>query len=185
MADRPAVPKCGAKRASEPGETCKLPAGYGTGHPGVGPCKWHFGSTPTLEGKHARERIRDAALRHAINYQLDLDHLTPIQCLKEELVRTYMMVAWLEEQTDTEMAMWPDWQMVLLNERKHLVGLAAIMIKAGVEERQVRILESQAEIMADAVRTILDRLVLSPEQLRRAPVIVREVFGALPSARVN
>jgi hypothetical protein len=175
------TPKCGAKKTDGSGDTCKMPAGYGTGHPGVGPCKHHFGATPMQEGNHARVRIKDAALVYANDQRIDIDRLTPIQALKAELVRAYLMVEWLENETDTEMAMWPVWQDVLLKERKHLVDVAARMIHLGIEERQIRILESQAEELAGAVRTILDRIGLTPDQARRAPILVREVIGSLPT----
>jgi hypothetical protein len=55
------------------------------------------------------------------------------------------------------------------------------MIHLGIEERQIRILESQAEELAGAVRTILDRIGLTPDQARRAPILVREVIGSLPT----
>src|SRR5262245_56488038 len=115
------IPKCGAKRTDGSGRTCQMPAGYGTGHPGVGPCKHHFGATPGMEGNYARIRIKDAALVYANEARIDIDRITPIQALKAELVRSYLMVEWLEEQTDTSMAMWPQWQDVLMKERQHLV----------------------------------------------------------------
>jgi hypothetical protein len=158
-----------------------MPAGYGTGHPGVGPCKHHFGATPNQEGAFARVRIKDAALVYVNEQKIDIDRLTPIQALKAELVRAYLMVEWLEEQTDTDMAMWPVWQDILLKERKHMVDVAARMIHLGIEERQVRILEAQAEQLAEAVRTIFEKLELTPEQARRAPILVREIIGSLPA----
>lgn len=180
MADAP-IPRCGAKRTDGSG-SCGLPAGFGTGHPGVGPCKHHFGATPAQEGQFAKRRIKDAALVFANEQRIDIDRITPIQALKAELVRSYLMVEWLEDQTDEDSAMWPQWRDVLLKERTHLVGLAAVMIKLGIEERQVRIMEKQAEQLATAMRDILDRLDLNPEQRKMAPVVVREVIRALPVA---
>ena len=179
------VGKCNAKKKD--GTLCKSPAGYGTGHPGVGPCKYHYGSTPQVEGKFAKVRIRDAALEHLISVGKDktATTLTGAEALREELVRSYVMVSWLEEQTDTDMAMWPEWQVVLMNERKHLVHIASVMIRSGLEERQVRVMEAQAVALAQAIRAVLSGLNLTPEQQSRAPGLVRSALGELTAGAVN
>src|ERR1700723_564286 len=48
--------RCGAKTRN--GGVCKLPAGHGTDHPGIGRCKLHGGSTPTHEGAASMEIAR-------------------------------------------------------------------------------------------------------------------------------
>lgn len=57
-------------------------------------------------------------------------------------------------------------------ERKHLVGVCSAAIKAGVEERRVRLAESQGELVAGAIRAILSDLGLSPEQEGRVGEVV-------------
>lgn len=179
------IGKCNAKKGS--GELCKLPSGYGTGHPGVGPCKYHFGATPQVEGGFARKRIKDAALEHLISVGKDktVENLTGAEALREEMVRSYVMVSWLEEQTDTDMAMWPEWQVVLMNERKHLVHVASVMVRSGLEERQVRIMETQAAALAAAIRAILQGLQLTPSQQAMAPGLVRGALAELTVGAVN
>jgi len=49
-------------------------------------------------------------------------------------------------------------------ERKHLVAVASAAIKAGVEERRVRLAESQGELVAQVIRAILADLGLTTEQ---------------------
>jgi hypothetical protein len=49
-------------------------------------------------------------------------------------------------------------------ERRHLVGVCTAAIKAGVEERRVRLAESQGELVATAIRSILTDLGLNAEQ---------------------
>jgi len=49
-------------------------------------------------------------------------------------------------------------------ERHHLVAVCAAAIKAGVEERHVRLVESQGALVADAIRAILADLCLSAGQ---------------------
>lgn len=55
---------CGGKTRA--GGACGRPAGWGTGHPGVGRCKLHGGKTPTHERAGARE-IAESAQAAAID----------------------------------------------------------------------------------------------------------------------
>jgi hypothetical protein len=64
-------------------------------------------------------------------------------------------------------------------ERKHLVGVAAAALKAGVEERRVRLAEQQGELVAGAIRAILADLGLSPEQEARVVEVVPRHLRAL------
>jgi len=100
----------------------------------------------------------------------------------EELARSYAMVNYLEEQTDVNAAMWPDWQSVLLAERKHQMDVAKVLVAAGIADRQVRIIEAQAQVLGIAIRAILDDLKLTPEQQHMAPMIVRQHLAELPAA---
>lgn len=186
-------PKCGAKlwdeeldgydpqRGSGAYRTCKNPAGYGTTHPGYGPCKYHFGSTRAVVRGATRLMIRAEARKLCEDRGIDPDSVTPERVMMEELARSYAVVNYLETQTDVDAAMWPDWQAVMLAERKHMVAVAKMMIDAGIAERHVKIIEDQARVLGQAVRTILDRIGLTPEQRTQAPIIVREVMAALPS----
>ena len=49
-------------------------------------------------------------------------------------------------------------------ERRHLVAVCTAAIKAGVEERRVRLAESQGELVAGVIRAILSDLGLTVEQ---------------------
>jgi hypothetical protein len=60
------------------------------------------------------------------------------------------------------------------DERDRCAGFAAKAIAAGIAERQVRIAEQQAVILAGVVRAVLDRLELTPAQQALAPVVLRE-----------
>ena len=161
--------------------TCRQPAGYGTTHPGYGPCKFHYGSTPSVVRSATRLMIRGEARKLCETRGVDPDSVTPERVMMEELARSYAVVNFLESQTDVDAAMWPDWQAVMLAERKHMVAVAKMMIDAGIAERHVKIIEDQARVLGQAVRTILDRLELTPEQRSQAPIVVREVMAALPA----
>lgn len=175
------APKCNAEKTDGSG-LCKNPAGYGTTHPGYGNCKHHFGNTSTGRQHGARLMIRDLARQAVEARGIDPDGIDPYRVMMEELARTYAIVTYLEDQTDDAAIMWPDWHKVLLSERKHALDVAKAMITAGIEERQVRVMEEQAQILGGAVRLILERMELTPEQRLRAPIIVREVMSSLPAA---
>ena len=64
------------------------------------------------------------------------------------------------------------WYVLYERERKHLVAVAAAALKAGVEERRVRLAEQQGNLVADVIRRILDALDLSPAQRERVPEVV-------------
>ena len=57
-------------------------------------------------------------------------------------------------------------------ERKHLVGVCTAALKAGVQERAIRLAEQQGELVAQAIRAILDDLGLSAEQAARVGEVV-------------
>lgn len=57
-------------------------------------------------------------------------------------------------------------------ERKHLVGVCTAALKAGVQERAIRLAESQGALVAQAIRAILDDLGLSAEQAARVGEVV-------------
>jgi NADH dehydrogenase FAD-containing subunit len=53
-----------------------------------------------------------------------------------------------------------------------LVRICAEAIRAGIEERRVRIAEQQGALVADVIRKILERLELTPEQAAKAGDVV-------------
>lgn len=73
------------------------------------------------------------------------------------------------------------WLKLYQAERAHLVKVCSEAIKAGIEERRVKLAESQGEQVAQAIRGILDDLRLTPEQIARVPDIVPKHLRALIS----
>lgn len=66
MAGSDDFPRCGAKKGSaRAGDLgfCRKPAGFGTDHPGVGPCHHHFGSTPAVTTKYTEVLIEHNATK--------------------------------------------------------------------------------------------------------------------------
>ena len=60
-------------------------------------------------------------------------------------------------------------------ERCHLVAVCTAAIKAGVEERRVRLAEAQGGLVAGAIRAILADLGLTAEQARVSEVLPRHL----------
>lgn len=78
-----------------------------------------------------------------------------------------------EPGTDTTEAATPSiWYQLYTQERAHLVTVSAAALRAGVEERRVRLAEQQGDLVAAVIRRILHALDLTPEQTARVPEIV-------------
>jgi hypothetical protein len=82
---------------------------------------------------------------------------------------------------ETEEATASIWLKLYQQERSHLVRVCAEAIKAGIEERRVRLAEQQGQLVAQVIRAVLDDLNLSAEQLQRVPDIVPRHLRALAS----
>ncbi|MEN3123257.1 hypothetical protein [Janibacter sp. LM] len=61
---------------------------------------------------------------------------------------------------------------LLTEAQDKLAAYAAAALKAGIDERRVRIAESQGAAIAGAIRAILDALNLTPEQAELVPQVV-------------
>lgn len=73
------------------------------------------------------------------------------------------------------------WIKLYQTERAHLVKVCESAIRAGIEERRVKLAESQGEQVAQAIRGILADLRLTPEQLALVPDIVPKHLRSLIS----
>lgn len=56
--------------------------------------------------------------------------------------------------------------------RERLARYATAAIKAGVQERQIKLAEQEGALVAEVIKAILDQLDLSPEQVARVPEVV-------------
>ncbi len=187
---------CGAKtRAKKP---CKRPAGAGTSHVGVGRCKLHGGASPQAEVSGAVELARREAV--VMGRPLDIEpHEALLECVRiaagevqyaswqielltpEDAVGpvvTTRPLKWekgaespterIEEHGPPALHIWIE---VRHRAMDRLANYSRIALAAGVAERQVRVAESQAQLMAQAVRGILQDLGVAGHP--DAPRIVR------------
>lgn len=133
------------------GEPCRRPPNHG-----LTVCATHGGRAPQSIAA-AKARLEHAAAAAAVaTFGLPVD-IDPHTALTDELCRTAGHVAWLAQQVaqldgtaDLEEQLHPgaNQPAVLIRlyqaERSHLARVAAECVKAGVEERRVRVIEDMA-----------------------------------------
>jgi hypothetical protein len=193
---------CHARRKS--GGVCHRPAGWGTSHPGAGTCKLHLGSTADhtkyAQGQQARELVK--------TYGLPID-ISPTEALLEEVRWTAGHVAWLRQRVQeteqqqltvgvAEQRIDPGggktvkiktapnvWLDLYAAERRHLVDVCAAALRAGIEERQIRLAERHGQLMEVFIRGVLADLLLTPAQEALVPTVVprrlRELIAGGPT----
>jgi hypothetical protein len=183
--------RCGGR--TRQGTPCKLPAGHGTDHPGVGRCDHHGGATPTHRA-HAERVLLERAEQSAL---AELHHLgvqpvtNPLVALAELAAEARQwetilrrQVAGLESLSQTTPAGAEQVRaVVILFERAmdRAAAFAAMMAKLNVDDRLVklndRIAEAQGERLAGAIEGILEDL--GHHDPRRDPAVARVVVARL------
>jgi len=81
--------------------------------------------------------------------------------------------------TRTESAQPSVWYQLYAAERDRLVKASTAALKAGVEERRVRLAEQQGALVAAVIRRVLERLGLTVEQQALVGIVVPEELRAL------
>lgn len=193
------TPRCKA-RTKKTGVQCKRrPV------PGAAVCVMHGGAAPQVQAAAARRLAAKDAELAVVTYGLPRN-VEPGIALLEEVHRTAGHVAWLGERVaefDAAALSWGRTSVVdkgsgefpgrdatsgavppvllelYLRERKHLVDVCRAALASGIEERRVRLAESQGQLLAGAIRAVLDRLGLSEAQAALVPVVVPEVLRSV------
>jgi hypothetical protein len=84
-----------------------------------------------------------------------------------------------EDWGETEEAVPNVWIKLYQQERAHLVRVCSEAIRAGIEERRVKLAEQQGALVAQVIRKILDDLNLTAEQQAQIPSVVPRHLRAL------
>lgn len=109
---RVALPKCGkATREGAKNPKCGRPCGWGTDHPGTGPCKLHGGASLVTHGRYAT--MRDETMRELIaSFENDPDALNVfpelaaaralfVNFIDRYQAHTAALIAWHESYQET------------------------------------------------------------------------------------
>lgn len=198
----PAYASCGA-RAKSTGNPCRRPAGSGTDHVGDGHCKHHGGSTQSGKKHAAKQAANKAVATYGLPRNVD-----PATALLEEVHRTAGHVEWLgqvvgelevkalvwgrtkvkrggDDHGTTKEAKENAYLALYRQERAHLVRVTAEAIKAGVEERRVKVEEHRATMMVDALGNVFDNLNLTDEQLDKVNELVPALLLGLAAGELT
>lgn len=204
--NNPASPKeCGAKlKGKRAGQLCQL-----TPPAGAKRCRFHGGASPqakaAAERRVAEQEARETMTKAVLTLGLPID-VDPGKALLDEIHMTAGHVQWLREKVQelepealvwgrtqhddgvgpqgvvdvtTEKAAPSVWYELYMKEREHLAKVCALALRAGIEERKVKLAESQGLLVADVIRRILGALGLTPEQQQLVPEIVPRELRAL------
>ena len=179
------------------GDRCKNPP-----LPGQDVCRMHGGSSP--QARAAAQRRLQTAAAQAAAHRLGVPiETSPQQALLDEVHRAAGMVAYYGQkvreladddakklvhgitkvetregfQAGITKAAEPAvnvWLKLWNEERDRLTAVSVAAMRAGIEERRVLLAEQQGAMIAGAIRRILDRLNLTPDQR----VLVGEIVPA-------
>jgi hypothetical protein len=171
---------------------CRLPAGWGTDHVGIGRCKLHGGSTRTHVAAARRRAAEVSIADYLAERNLPADQ-PPGLVLAEQLARWVGQVTYLHaivahlppdglKQADMsgrfeKPAVWVE---LLWRAESELRATAKVMDDARLGDRMVAVAERQGDRLAEAQRWILAELGLDPdEEAVRAVVAagIRRLFG--------
>lgn len=197
-------PRCWA-RSKKTGNQCGRPS-----MTGQHVCRFHGGNAPQSIKAAERRVVEEKARALVETYGRRID-TTATDALLEEVQWSAGHVGWLREKVqqieagagpgpenalvwgvtrrkqggedwgETEEAGPNTWLKLYQQERSHLVKVCEAAIKAGIEERRVRLAEKQGEMVAHAIQAILEELGLTAEQRARVPEVVPRHLRALSS----
>lgn len=162
---------CGARligrgsRGRGPGGSCRMPAGWRTNHPGYGACLFHGGATDASVSQAVRTMVDEAVNTYGLPRQIG-----PHEALLEEVWRTAGHVAYMEQVVhamEREQLVSPaiastghpaevsTWVKLYQAERAHLTSVCKTAIDCGIAERQVRLAEEHARVIAGVIAGVL------------------------------
>lgn len=164
-------------------------------------CALHGGNARQVRNKADKRTAVEKVKALVTTYGLPVD-IAPEQAILDEVHRTAGHVAWLEQQvhalTEGELA-WgitrvkeggddrgtteeavPHALLRLYNEeRDRLVRVCTAALKAGIEERRVKLAERDGALVAEVIRGILGDLKLTAEQRALVSIVVPQHLRAL------
>jgi hypothetical protein len=194
--------RCGTRKKN--GGTCGLPAGWGTDHVGTGRCRKHLGSTKSHRKKAQREiaiaAVASLGLRRDVSPQEALIEVVQRRAADVEYLAAKVAaieerdLVWGVERVETgdgdgdgggdkrvEAARPSVWLEEYNRACRDLAVFAAAALKAGVEERAVRLAEDQGRIVARVIVGVAKRLGVD-STTREFALAVREELSLAASS---
>lgn len=192
---------CGAVKRQGAG-TCTQPAGWGTDHVGTGRCKLHGGSTSSQRRRAARLVLADTVAGLADELRPQVEGVHPFDVLLGAVEGAHLMRLVYERLVHQLAPQPPDADSDeprdalydadhLGDHRSHpLTGdlerwtrvagdLSSKALAAGIDERRVRLAESQGRLVAEAVGGILSDIEAELRRLVDAGELAVEAFRRL------
>jgi hypothetical protein len=167
---RDAFALCGAK--TKTGSPCRMFAGQGTDHVGVGRCFRHGGCSPT-HNKAAVAQVVEQRL-HQEAEPLSDEEAQPHSVLKSLLAETGGRVRWLDAELGRQHS--AKAEQMYRQERQFLAWISKLCSEVKLEDWEVSVRQSQAAQMAAMVKEALERVGVDSK--------VVEAVGVGPRARV-
>lgn len=176
---------CGAKKRG--GGKCMLAAGWGTEHKGIGACKRHGGSFPN--------HMKNAISKEAVLFGIPVE-INPLDAILKMIAIRHGEVVWLTN----EMALLDkeDWiedtafgKQFNLRARERRFAMNDVVrwsqtaVSLGIAERHIKMRETYGELLANMIKSILDGLMLTPEQQAIAPQVVRAALMSVDSSMIQ
>ena len=182
-ADEEIEGRCNAKGRA--GSLCAQRAGMGTDHLGFGRCKYHGGNTPTHRQQAQREVIKQEALK--LGLSVEVDPATAIiqlvwQCAgdlafyRSLVERENLLQVETGPGGSSKVTPHP-WTVLYHQAEDRLANVSQAALRAGVEERRVRLAERDATAIFAAIQVALGALGVSDADVQR--------FRALFSAELD
>ena len=155
-------------------------------------CRMHGGASPQARAAAARRLSEREAQKALETYGIPIV-TNPEDALLDEVHRTAGHVAWLgavvaelDQDGLAQRSMRSGgrepsvWLRIYQVERKHLVSVAAAALKAGVEERRVQVVESQAAQLVAVIRALIgDQRLGITASLEVQQQVIREAIAAI------
>lgn len=176
-------PLCNALKKDK--TRCRMFAGAGTDHKGMGRCKWHLGNTAS----HRQHAVKQEAMKQMATMGVGGDlKVTPGQALQGALNLSANAMAWLTWMVgripEDEM-LTPESQSLLRlfnDEKDRLARIAKACSDSGIKERHLQLAEHHTAVMGQLLEAVMDRIQLTAEQRRAVGPAIREALPALMAA---
>lgn len=198
----PAIPRCTATSTRSGARCRQRPISGGT------VCVTHGGRAPQVRAAATARLAAAAAAADVATYGARRD-IDPAEALLEEVQWSAGHVAWLRARVGeldakalamgvAEQRVSADGSKVVViraqanvwvdlyeRERRHLVAVCAAALRAGIEDRTVRLAERQGELLAVVIRGVLTDLDLSAAQQARVAEVVPRHLRAIGTGHVG